>query len=84
MASATGMPWETGLISIKDSVKGPIAVTAGVIAIAVLGIMAAYGGELNDFMKKTLIAVLAIGVAVSAGTFMTILFPTAVGTATII
>lgn len=63
-ASATGMPWETGIQSIFDSLTGPLIGWIAVIVIIIGGLALAFG-NMEGGAKKIIGAV--IGIAVVAG-----------------
>jgi len=77
-AQAAGLPWESPLESIADSLTGPIAKSIGVVALAASGGMLAFGGELSDFTKRIMMVVLALSVMLLAQNFMN-LFPSGGG-----
>jgi len=66
LARAQTLPWERPLQQLQTSLTGPIARSIGVIALAVCGGMLAFGGELSDFTKRVLMAILAISVMMLA------------------
>ena len=63
-AGATGMPWETGVQSIFDSLTGPLVGWIAVIVIIIAGAALAFG-NFEGGAKKIIGAV--IGIAVIAG-----------------
>jgi type IV secretion system protein VirB2 len=63
-ASSTGMPWETGVQSIFDSLTGPLVGWIAVIVIIIGGLALAFG-NMEGGAKKIIGAV--IGIAVVAG-----------------
>ncbi len=69
-AQAQGLPWETPLSTLANSLTGPVAKAIGVIALAVTGGMLAFGGELSDFTKRILMVVMALSVMLLANSFM--------------
>ena len=73
LASSTGMPWETPLQTIENSLSGPVAKTIGVIAIIITGLMYALG-ESGSFFHKGVGIVFGLSVAFSASTFLTSMF----------
>ncbi len=44
-ASGSGMPWEGPLEQIVESITGPVARAAGVIAVVMVGITLAFSGD---------------------------------------
>tara|TARA_R110002096_G_scaffold425908_3_gene635025 strand:- start:7284 stop:7586 length:303 start_codon:yes stop_codon:yes gene_type:complete len=63
-AGSTGMPWETGVQSIFDSLTGPLVGWIAVIVIIIAGAALAFG-NFEGGAKKIIGAV--IGIAVIAG-----------------
>jgi len=67
-ASGTGMPWETPLQSIVDSVQGPVAKVIGVIIIVMTGLTLAFGDTSGGF-RKLIQIVFGLSVAFAASSF---------------
>ena len=67
-ASGSNMPWETPLQSILDSITGPVAKIAGVIAIAITGLMWAFG-DTSGVMRRGIQIVFGLSVAFTASSF---------------
>jgi len=44
-AAGSGMPWEGPLEQVVDSITGPVARAAGVIAVVMVGITIAFSGD---------------------------------------
>jgi len=72
--STMGLPWETPLQTVKQSLTGPVAAGVSVVGIAAGGMALVFGGELSEFAKRACYAVIATGAIVGAGTLMTTLF----------
>lgn len=72
-AGGSGMPWEGPLQNIADSITGPVAKIAGVIAVAMCGLGFAFA-EGGGFMKKALGIVFGLAIAFSASTFFLTFF----------
>lgn len=68
LAAGGGMPWETPLQNIADSITGPVAKVAGVIAVALAGLGFAFA-EGGGVMRKMLGIVFGLAIAFSASTF---------------
>ena len=51
LASGSGMPWETPLNQILNSITGPVAKALGAIAIAATGLALAFGEGGRGFPK---------------------------------
>ena len=67
-ASGTGMPWETPLQSIVDSVQGPVAKVIGVIIIVITGLTLAFGDTAGGF-RRLIQIVFGLSVAFAASSF---------------
>lgn len=67
-ASGTGMPWEGPLTTILESITGPVAKIAGVVAICITGLALAFG-EGGGLMRKILGIVFGLSIAFSASSF---------------
>lgn len=64
-ASGTGMPWETPLQNILDSITGPVAKAAGIISIVLAGLGFAFG-ESGGLMRRVMGIVFGIAIAFAA------------------
>jgi type IV secretory pathway VirB2 component (pilin) len=71
---SSGLPWERPLRVIADSLTGPVALSIAIIALMAAGGILVFGGELNEFARRSCIAVLAIAFLVAGSSFMTTLF----------
>lgn len=76
-----GLPWETPLNKVAQSLTGPVALSVSLIALMVAGGTLVFGGELSEFARRSCVAVLAIVFLVLGAGFMTALF--GVGGATV-
>lgn len=61
-----GMPWESGLQKVRDSLSGPVAVAISLIAIVASGVMLVFGGDMQGFMRTGAYLALVIGLIVMA------------------
>ena len=77
-----GLPWETPLNTVAQSLTGPVALSISLIALMVAGGTLVFGGELSEFARRSCVAVLAIAFLVLGAGFMTSMF--GVGGATVI
>jgi type IV secretion system protein VirB2 len=73
-STTTGLPWESPLTTIKNSLTGPVAGIISLIAICVTGFMLIWGGEINEFAKKLCYVVLVISLITGAASLITLLF----------
>lgn len=71
---SSGLPWETPLRMVANSLTGPVALSIAIIALMAAGGILVFGGELNEFARRACIAVLAIAFLVAGSSFMTTLF----------
>jgi type IV secretion system protein VirB2 len=68
-AGGSGMPWESTLDKILQSLQGPIARFAGITAIVLTGLMFALG-EGGQMFKRGLGIAFGLSIAFSATTFV--------------
>lgn len=79
------LPWETVLLSIMNSMAGPVARAIGVIGFAVAGGTTVFGGELNELGRRAVMLGLSVGLLVFSMSALSTLFTTiAVGGATVL
>lgn len=71
--TAGGLPWDTPLQNIKDSLTGPVASIVAFIGIAVAGLTLIFGGELGDFTRKMIMLVLVLSILLGGAAFLTAL-----------
>ncbi|MBA5685056.1 TrbC/VirB2 family protein [Photobacterium damselae] len=73
-SSSTGMPWESPLSKLVNSITGPVAF--GLSALSIVGVFAgmAFGVELEGLMKKLAITAIVIAVIVFAINLLSSLF----------
>jgi len=74
--TVTGMPWETPLEKIKNSLTGPVAMVVSLLGVATAGVSLIYGSEFSDFTRRLIMLVLVIGLLVSASSILSLLFGT--------
>ena len=68
-AGGSGMPWESTLDKILQSLQGPVARFAGIVAIVLTGLMFALG-EGGQMFKRGLGIAFGLSIAFSATTFV--------------
>jgi type IV secretion system protein TrbC len=61
-----GLPWESPLQQIQESITGPVAGFIALAAVAIAGGMLIFGGELNDFARRLCYIALVGGVLLGA------------------
>lgn len=72
-AATTGLPWETPLEKILESLTGPVAKILGVIAIVIAGFGIAFG-EAGSGMRRLFQIVLGLSIAFTASSLIVSLF----------
>jgi type IV secretion system protein TrbC len=72
-----GLPWETPLATIKDSITGPVAYVISVLGVVVTGATLIFGGEINEFVRRIVLLVMVISLIVAATNILSTLFNTA-------
>lgn len=68
------LPWEAPLTKLQQSLSGPVAGAIAVIALVAIGVVLVFGGEWNEFARRSVYAVCAIAFIVSAGALLAGLF----------
>jgi type IV secretory pathway VirB2 component (pilin) len=68
------LPWEAPLTKLQQSLSGPVAGAIAVIALVAIGVVLVFGGEWNEFARRSVYAVCAIAFIVSAATLLAGLF----------
>lgn len=69
-----GLPWETPLQTIRDSITGPVAYAISLMGVVVAGAMLIWGGEINEFVRRIIMLVLVISLIVAASNLLKTLF----------
>jgi len=67
-AAGSGMPWETPLENILDSVQGPVAKIIAVMIIIVTGLTLAFG-ETSGGFRRLIQIVFGLSIAFAASSF---------------
>lgn len=73
-----GLPYESWLVNLRNSVTGPVAFSLSIIGIVVAGGILIFGGELNAFFRTLIFIVLVMALLIGAQNIMTNLFSGAV------
>jgi type IV secretory pathway VirB2 component (pilin) len=67
-----GLPWETPLTTLSNSVTGPVAYSVSLIGIVGAGgILIFAGGQVNEFLRAVLFCVLVIAFIIAAKNTLT-------------
>ena len=74
--SSGGLPWETPLQTVSQSLTGPVAYAVSLIGVVITGAMLIFGGEINEFARRIIMLVLVIALLVSATNILSTLFST--------
>lgn len=72
-AADTGLPWESPLEKILNSLTGPVAKILGVLAIVLAGFGIAFG-EAGSGMRRLFQVILGLSIAFTASTMIVSLF----------
>jgi type IV secretory pathway VirB2 component (pilin) len=75
-SGGSGLPWETPLETLHDSITGPVAYTISLLGVVVAGAALVFGGEINDFVRRMIMLVLVISLIIFAANFLSTLFNT--------
>jgi type IV secretion system protein TrbC len=67
-AAGSGMPWETPLQAVVDSITGPVAQAAAVIAVTVFGLGLAFS-ESGSSMRRGISILFGLAIAFAAASF---------------
>jgi type IV secretion system protein VirB2 len=71
-----GLPYESALTKLRNSVTGPVAFAISVIGIVVGASMLIWGSELNAFFKSMIMIVLVVSIIVGSNNLLSNLFGT--------
>ena len=69
-----GLPWESPLQTITQSITGPVAFAVSVIGVFAAGAGLIWGGEISGFTRTLIFVVLVIGLIVAATNILSTLF----------
>lgn len=72
--SGGGLPYESWLTNLRQSVTGPVAFAISMIGIVVAGGVLIFGGELNAFFRTLIFLVLVMALLVGANNLMSSFF----------
>jgi len=75
LASSTGgsLPWDAPLQTLAADLTGPVATAISIIALFVAGAILVFGEDLSHFVRRALMAVIAIAFLVLGAKFLTAL-----------
>jgi type IV secretion system protein TrbC len=69
-----GLPWETPLQTLRDSITGPVAYAISLMGVVVAGATLVFGGEINDFVRRIIMLVLVISLIIFSTNILSTLF----------
>lgn len=69
-----GLPYESWLTKLRESMTGPVAYAISIIGIIAAGAMLVFGGEISAFMKTIVYVVLVMCFIIGANALMSNLF----------
>ena len=72
--TAGGLPYESWLTNLQNSVTGPVAFGLSIIGIVIAGGVLIFGGDLNGFFRTLIFIVLVMALLVGADNVMTSFF----------
>lgn len=75
LASSTegSLPWDAPLQTLAADLTGPVATAISIIALFVAGAILVFGEDLSHFVRRALMAVIAIAFLVLGAKFLTAL-----------
>ena len=71
---ATQLPWEGPLDMLVRSLTGPVAFGISLISLFICGYALFAGGEISDFARRAIMAVMAISILVAGAPLLQTLF----------
>lgn len=72
--SGGGLPYESWLTQLRNSVTGPVAFALSIIGIVIAGGVLIFGGDLNGFFRTMIFLVLVMALLVGAQNVMSTFF----------
>src|SRR5438876_1126025 len=69
-----GLQWEGPLDKFTSSLKGPVAFSISLLGIIVCGAMLVFGGEINEFVRRGIMLVMAVALVALATSLLSTLF----------
>lgn len=69
-----GLPYESWLVKLRNSVTGPVAFTLSMVGIVIAGGVLIFGGELNGFFKTLVFLTLVMAFLVGAQNILSTYF----------
>lgn len=72
--ASTGLEWEAPFQAVYRSITGPVAFGVAFLAIVVCGFVLAWGGEINEFVRRMVMVILVVAIIMFAGTMLRRMF----------
>jgi len=69
--TAGGLPYESFLTNLRNSMTGPVAFTLSLIGVVASGAALIFGGDLNGFFRTMITLVLVVAIIIGANNLMT-------------
>jgi type IV secretion system protein TrbC len=69
--AGSGLPFESWLTKVQNSITGPFAYTAAIIGLVSAGAMLIFGGDMNGFARTLVFIVLILSFLVAAQNTLT-------------
>ena len=69
-----GLPYESWLTNLRNSVTGPVAFALSIVGIVIAGGVLIFGGDLNGFFRTLIFLVLVMALLVGAQNVMSTFF----------
>lgn len=71
--SSSGLPYESALSKVSDSLSGPVATSLSVIGICLAGAMLIFGGDMSGFFRALCMVVLVCSLMVGGSKILSTL-----------
>lgn len=72
--AGTGLEWEAPLQAFVRSVTGPVAFGVAFLAMCTCGFLLAWGGEINEFVRRVIMLILVLSIIMFAGNILRRMF----------
>ena len=73
-SQGAGLGWEGPLVTIRNSLTGPVAFSIAIIGIFGAGAGLIFGGEMNGFLRSIIILIMVISLIVASNNFLSTVF----------
>lgn len=73
-STGSGLPWETPLTTLTTSINGPVAFAVALLGLIGVGANLMWGGEMGEFLRKSIYAICAIAFLTGATTVLSKVF----------